>query len=135
MIDDLESGMTVKEAMIVPAATGLAWRIEERARYSLPSSEEVVVTLAEADEYFHLGFRGRLVCEFYNDMLSRAFFFPERFDEYLAELSRSEGIDLRGSPRTTQIESTVIWSSTYPGDEPFVAWRDDRILGHFADSK
>lgn len=134
LIGDFRSGISLEEAKSTRSAKGLRWEVVEREKYNLPTSgEEVVLVSAEASGYSHYGVQGTLSLWLYNNLLTKATFFPSNLDEYLAEYEKREGVDLRNTELGYSKGNTWIWLWATPGEE-FIGWRDRRLVNYFSGS-
>jgi len=134
LIGDFRSGISLEQAKSVESAKGLRWEVVERERYRLPTSgEEVVLVCAETSGYSHYGVQGTLSLWLYNDLLTKATFYPTNLEEYLAEYEKREGVNLRSTGLGYDIDNTWVWLWATPAEE-FIGWRDRRLVDYFTGS-
>lgn len=132
LIADFMSTMTVDEAKAVESARSVQWEVSERDRYTLASSgEEVIVTLATADGYVHLGFAGALTLVFYNGRLAWSSFSAVDFDSHVAALCEGLSLSPAELSEGRWLNGTRIWVWRLREESRYVGWRDEALEGFY----
>jgi hypothetical protein len=85
------------------------------------------LVLLSAPNYSHLGYGGELRLEFSNDRLSSVWFFPEKYDEYLAKLNGT-GVLVEHVETATIDRNPQIIAHHDERNKRYVTWQDTRLV-------
>ncbi len=84
-------------------------------------------------DYSHLGFKGRLVVNFFNDRLDAGIFFPKDFDGYLDALSSMIGKKIISDEEVYLPPHTRVWRAIAYPDNKYVGWEDKRLADELSE--
>lgn len=129
LIDGIESYWSIKDLENHLRKNSLAWQLEQGQQ---PGPNDwrppFVVDTVTIKNYSHLGSSGELVVEFFNGRLIGVMFFPREADKYIAQLAKSEGVDLVQNQEITLSQYTRVWRAEADREKRrYVGWEDVRL--------
>lgn len=128
LIDGMDSCAPVDAIVRQIQSRSLRYAID---KYSAPRKETQPpfdITTLTVQDFSHLGEKGELVLEFFNDRLAAALFFPADTPRYRARLASEEGLRLDAAHTETRpAEHTRVWIAVDHLGREYVGWEDLRL--------
>src|SRR5438874_1404513 len=116
------------ERQIQALLPGMALRTVVREALATSSKQPRLDLLGlSVANYSDLGYMGELQLEFSNDRLSSVWFFPEKYDDYLAKLNTTGVVVERVGAATTARNPEII-AHHDERNRRYVGWEDVRII-------
>lgn len=135
LIDDLLSKESPEAVEAALGAKAASWSIDFTEKITPTSFEEPVeVIRVKIPGYESLGFSGRLLLTFNDDLLTRTEFCPADFQAYVRALEAEIGVPILEAGNGHQDGNTVIWAWTLEPGKECVGWRDQQLTRIFSDS-
>lgn len=129
LIDDIESYWSIQELENHLRKKSLVW---ERAQGQRPGPDDMrppfIVDTVKINNYTHLGLTGEMHVVLFNNRVASTMFFAREMDKYIAQLAKTEGVDLVQNKEIKLPRHTRIWRGEAERDRKYyVGWEDMRL--------